>query len=537
MATHHIAAMLAPSWGHAVSYIYLATRMLQKDPTLVITFVQHNLLVAKMEAELETCEYDSKRLRIIGVGEREMLASKTMFLDALHEIAESWKEIILKLSQANEGWPTPHAIHMDMFAGGFIAGLEHTKQIMGENCKILMWYSTSVAFMPPALSQYDFAAIADEIYLDEARCQGRSMDAILNQVARAFNGSDELSGVVVKCPGVPDMYDHELMAYAAGPPSGAAVYVSAQKLAKFVDGYIVPSGVCLEPVGVPYCRDFYQKRGQELFTVGMQVHELGWTDASPAPPTNTVVKSFLESSVNKYGARSVLYISFGSVFFPTATPELIEGLVNTLLTLDNPFPFIFVAASRMASLPQELIKRVHSSGKGLVCDFWVEQRAILQHAAVGWFLTHGGFNSLSESLSQGIPLIVWPVGAEQPINAALISSGPNPVGIELLQVRTGRQLAPSLRGGPPITGTLEDATEELKAAFDAARGPSGAILRENAAKMARALRQARDGEALDEILRLARFYMAHIVVCRRPACQWVDPEARFIPPRFSADAG
>lgn len=45
----------------------------------------------------------------------------------------------------------------------------------------------------------------------------------------------------------------------------------------------------------------------------------------------------------------------------------------------------------MASLPAPLIQRVHESGKGLICDFWVEQAALLQHGAVGWFLTHGGF--------------------------------------------------------------------------------------------------------------------------------------------------
>jgi hypothetical protein len=43
MTAHHIAAMLVPSWGHTVSYLYIATQMLQKDPTLVISLVQHNV--------------------------------------------------------------------------------------------------------------------------------------------------------------------------------------------------------------------------------------------------------------------------------------------------------------------------------------------------------------------------------------------------------------------------------------------------------------------------------------------------------------
>jgi hypothetical protein len=43
-------------------------------------------------------------------------------------------------------------------------------------------------------------------------------------------------------------------------------------------------------------------------------------------------------------------------------------------------------------------------------------------------------SSVTESLTRGIPLIVWPAGAEQPVNAAFLSTGPNPVAIELFQV-------------------------------------------------------------------------------------------------------
>jgi hypothetical protein len=114
-------------------------------------------------------------------------------------------------------------------------------------------------------------------------------------------------------------------------------------------------------------------------------------------------------------------------------------------------------------------------------------------------------SSLSESLSQGIPLIVWPTAAEQPVNAALISSGPNPVAIELVQVRAGPHRARSLRGGPPITGTVEDARAEFEAAFEAARGSRGVVLTQNAAKMRRELREARAGEASQELARLTKF--------------------------------
>lgn len=62
-----------------------------------------------------------------------------------------------------------------------------------------------------------------------------------------------------------------------------------------------------------------------------------------------------------------------------------------------------------------------------------------------------------------------------------------------------------MRGGPKITGTVEDASAEFAAVFKDARGARGAILRTNAVKLAAALRAARAGEVGDELIRLAAF--------------------------------
>ncbi|KAJ7920627.1 hypothetical protein B0H13DRAFT_1867356 [Mycena leptocephala] len=504
MPTHHIVTMLIPAWGHTVSYIYVATQMLQKDPSLCITLVQHNSVLEQMEAELKTCTYDTARLRIIGLGEKNFQLSPTAIKESFAQLIAGWMETIPQLAQGSDGWPKPQTLHLDFAAGGIV--IEPTKQVVGPDCKILIWWSSALVSMPGHLNDYDFVAIAQEIYADEARREGRSMDDIMDAIGQAWNGSDRFSGRIVKCPGVPDMYDYERVCHSAGHTPGVGqLLAGAQKLAKIADGIIAPSSLCIEPVGVPYCKDFYKKRGQELFTIGLQAHELCWTDAPPAPPTNATVAAFLDNALTQYGPKSVLYISFGSLFFPIATPALVEALVDTLLGLEQPLPFVFALGGKLAALPPALIARANASGRGLVCDFWVEQRAILQHRALGWFLTHGGFNSVSESLSQGIPLIVWPTNAEQPVNASLLSSGPHPVAIELLQVRTGPQLGPSLRGGPTITGTVEDASAEFTAVFKTARGSRGAILRANAAKMAAALRAARAGEVGDELKRLAAF--------------------------------
>ncbi|KAJ7626157.1 hypothetical protein FB45DRAFT_750527 [Roridomyces roridus] len=395
---------------------------------------------------------------------------------------------------------------MDFFGGGFV--FEPTKQILGSDCKTLLWWSTALVSLPGHLTDLDFAVIAQEIFSDETRRQGRSIEQILDAVVIAWNGTDKASGAVINFPGAPDMYDYERFARGAGTPEGlGAALVGAQKFAKLANGYIVPTARCLEPIGVLHWKQFCGNRGQEFFPVGVQANDACWMDNVPGTvaPTNERVKSFLDNAVSQHGGKSVLYISFGSLYFPFATREHVLALVETLLDLPSPFPFLFTLGGKLASLPTDLIERVNSSGKGLICDFWVEQREILQSGAIGWFLTHGGFNSTSESLTQGIPLIIWPLAAEQPVNAALLAQDPHPVAIELFQIRTGEQLGPSLRGGIPITGSVADAVAEFKRTFEVARGEKGALIKENAVNMAMELRRARRGEVAAEIKRLAAF--------------------------------
>uniref|UniRef100_A0A0D3GRC9 Uncharacterized protein n=1 Tax=Oryza barthii TaxID=65489 RepID=A0A0D3GRC9_9ORYZ len=53
----------------------------------------------------------------------------------------------------------------------------------------------------------------------------------------------------------------------------------------------------------------------------------------------------------------------------------------------------------------------------MVWPTWAPQKDILAHAAIGGFVTHGGWNSTLESLWHGVPMAPWPLYAEQHLNA------------------------------------------------------------------------------------------------------------------------
>ena len=59
-------------------------------------------------------------------------------------------------------------------------------------------------------------------------------------------------------------------------------------------------------------------------------------------------------------------------------------------------------------------------GRGLVIKGWAPQVLILSNQAVGTFLTHCGWNSVLEGIVARVPVLMWPLGADQFVNDSLL---------------------------------------------------------------------------------------------------------------------
>ncbi|XP_038893299.1 UDP-glycosyltransferase 89A2-like [Benincasa hispida] len=117
---------------------------------------------------------------------------------------------------------------------------------------------------------------------------------------------------------------------------------------------------------------------------------------------------------------SVVYVCFGSQ--KQLNQQQMEALASGLEKSGTRFVWVVKTIHRTDSgsngIPIGFEDRV--SDRGILVKGWAPQVAILNHRAVGGFLSHCGWNSVLESIVRGVMIVGWPMEADQFINARLL---------------------------------------------------------------------------------------------------------------------
>lgn len=120
--------------------------------------------------------------------------------------------------------------------------------------------------------------------------------------------------------------------------------------------------------------------------------------------------------LDRQPARSVVLASYGTVY-NLESMELDE-LGNGLCDSGKPFLWV-VRSSEAEKLSEQLLGRCKE--KGLIVP-WCPQLDVLAHNAIGCFLTHCGWNSTTEAIVAGVPMVAMPRSADQPTTAKYVES-------------------------------------------------------------------------------------------------------------------
>ncbi|CAL0333306.1 unnamed protein product [Lupinus luteus] len=119
-------------------------------------------------------------------------------------------------------------------------------------------------------------------------------------------------------------------------------------------------------------------------------------------------------------SQSVVLLSFGSLgrFSKTQLTEIAIGLEKS----EQRFLWVVRSESDEDSLedllPEGFLDRTKE--KGMVVRNWAPQVKILSHDSVGGFVTHCGWNSVLEAVVEGVPMVTWPLYAEQHLNKIVL---------------------------------------------------------------------------------------------------------------------
>ncbi|KAL0872420.1 hypothetical protein Bca101_022125 [Brassica carinata] len=194
-----------------------------------------------------------------------------------------------------------------------------------------------------------------------------------------------------------------------------------------VDGVFVNTCDSLEPVTI---RSFLDSEKLGRVMRGVPVYPVGPLVRPAEPDLKHEVLDWLDLQPK----QSVVYVSFGSGGALTAeqTMELAYGLEMTGHRFvwvvrppaeDDPSASMFDKATNQAEplgfLPYGFLDRTKDIG--FVVRTWAPQEEILAHEATGGFVSHCGWNSVLESIVNGVPMIAWPLYSEQKMNAWLVS--------------------------------------------------------------------------------------------------------------------
>ncbi|ESK94615.1 hypothetical protein Moror_14339 [Moniliophthora roreri MCA 2997] len=457
---HILAWTISGGWGHARPMLAFLTHLVKTQPVQV-TFAVSKVIFGRSKDELPRhfTQDQAETMKLIKLV--EVSSSSPMQLEEMKANYEAVLDSIL----ADPSQRDPDVFLTDVIA---FCTIDVAQSKSRKPYKIVGWCSVAPMLLYSHLRELSesFSGLAgalDEI-VNEIEEKAKSDGLTFRQAAVEVNAS-HITGKIIQVPGLPPVADHEM--YPQEPPYFLPfdIHFNSLRSLALMDGLVSPTAYCLEPNAYEALSLWFEGRpifltgplypsGEDAHGAAAKAGELAQAQAAGG------IEQFLDRVLEERGRKSLLYISFGSTF---STVVGIDGQklwawIDVVLDMD--IPVVLAYPPQNAPFPEALQAKIDASKVTFICQY-APQQYVLSHPATGWFLTHNGLSGTVETLQAGIPMISWPICADQPVyamlNALALKSG-----YELHEVRRGHGLKyrPSYEIQP--IGTLEAVRQEAK---------------------------------------------------------------------------
>ncbi|GLT52788.1 hypothetical protein SLA2020_261070 [Shorea laevis] len=167
-----------------------------------------------------------------------------------------------------------------------------------------------------------------------------------------------------------------------------------------------------------YVEEYRKRKGHKIWCIG-PLSLCNKADLDKAQRGNRVACDETQYLrwLDSWPTNSVIYACLGTLNCLVAT-QLME-LALGLEASNRPFIWVIREGYGSNEFEKWTSKEgfeERTKGRGLLIRGWAPQVLLLSHPAIGGFLTHCGWNSVIEGVCAGVPMITWPLSAEQFFN-------------------------------------------------------------------------------------------------------------------------
>ncbi|KQK13117.1 hypothetical protein BRADI_1g08177v3 [Brachypodium distachyon] len=389
-AAPHVMVLPFPAQGHVTPLMELSHRLVERgfQVTFVCTGLTHGLLLNALRRTGDGGSGDTvEGIRLVpvpdGMADGDDRRDLCKFLDAVWRRVPGFLEDLIRETEAS--------------------GAAKVKWLVAD---VNMWFCFQVA--------KNLGVRVAGVWPAAAACLGTSF-AIPKMIQDGFideKGIPKRQGTYEVAPKMPPIYASHMPWSLDGPPD------EEQAVFELMSGY-AHSPILAE---ITVCNSFLdaETTAFELFPDIVPIGPLFADQELRKPvgqfwPEDASCLEWLDARARS----SVVYVAFGSLttFNPRQFQELAEGLELT----GRPFLWVvrpdFTSGGLSKAWFDEFQSRV--AGNGMIVS-WCPQQQVLAHPSVACFVSHCGWNSTTEGVRNGVPILCWPYFADQFANRSYI---------------------------------------------------------------------------------------------------------------------